>query len=335
MHRLGLALLLLSITFVGSSAQDADNQTLQISVLPVLNTMPLFVAQSEGLYEEAGVTVELIPFNSARDRQIAPQTGNVDGANTDMVGVVLLSIAGSDIKIVRHDAFTEQFRYFSVIANADSGITTADELIAALQDNSAQLATASNTIIEYLTTTMLRAAGYEPQRDDYLEISAIPVRLEQLAAGTVAAATLPEPLTTLASNVQGGAVILSDNDATDFIPTVIAFRQQTLNEKPEAVRAFLAAYEEAVELINDDPEAYRDTPVQVPDPVRETYTIPQFVTARVPSEEQTQAVVDWMRDQDLIDAQVDYIDIVDASFLPETEPEPEPEPAATEAATDD
>ena len=299
----------------GSTTEESADADLKIAVLPVLNTMPLFVAQQEGFYEELGVKVELVPVQSARDRQIALQSGEVDGANTDLIGVVLLVNAGSETKVVRHDSFTSDYHYFSVIAGKESGIASSEDLIAALQANEAQIAISNNTIIEYLTTTMLRQAGYEVNPDDYLEIAAIPVRLEQLAQGSVPAATLPEPLTTLATTIQGGTTILSDSDI-DFVPTVLAFNQSVLNDKPEAVKAFLQAYEKAVEAINSDPDAYRDAPIQVPDPVRPTYAVPQFLTARVPSEAEAQAVMDWMVERELIDEAIGYEAVVDGSFLP-------------------
>lgn len=297
--------------------QPAEAPTLRIAVLPVLNSMPLFVAESEGLFDAEGVNVELIPFDSALNRQTALAAGEVDGAQTDLQGVVLLAAGGVPIKAVRHDSFTSDFRYFAIVAGASSGITDTAGLIAALEADTAQIAISNNTIIEYLTTSMLRGAGYEPDlATDYIEVAAIPIRLEQLAAGTVATANLPEPLVTLASGLQGGTVILDDT-GIGFVPTVVAFRAEALAlNNGEAVRAFLRAYEEAVNRINTDPEAYRNVEVQVPDPIRATYTVPQFVSARVPTEAEAGSVLNWMVERGLIDTAPAYADIIDGSYLP-------------------
>jgi len=308
--------LLLVLAITPATAQDDAEPDLKIAVLPVLNTMPLFVAQGENLYEEEGITVEMIPFESARDQSIALQSEQVDGANTDMMVLTLLVNGGTDLKAVWHDAFTGDYSFFAVVAGKDSGIEDIDGLVEALKAGDAQIAISNNTIIEYLTTAMLRGAGYDPDRDTYVEISAIPVRLEQLAQGTVAAATLPEPLVTLATTVQSGTTIIDDT-VIDFIPTVLVFSQATLDDKPEAVAAFLRAYEHAVELINENPDDFRYTEVRVPDPVRETYTVPQFLTASVPTEEETTLVMDWMIERGMIDEAVPYERLVDDSFLPE------------------
>jgi NitT/TauT family transport system substrate-binding protein len=326
MNAKNLGFLLLVVIVIGllslpviSSAQETDDDlpTLKIAVLPVLNTLPLYVAETEGFYAEQGVTVELIPFDSARDRQIALQTGEVDGANTDLQGVILLVNGGFDVTAVRMEPIEQA--YFSIVAGAESGIETIDDL------RGVPIAISTNTIIEYLTTEMLLAAGFTEDEIVYEDVPAIPIRLELLNGGQVAAATLPEPLTTLSVNLQGGILIASDADAM-VVPTVLAFNGDVLEENAEAVTAFLAAYEQAVNAINADPEAYRDVMVEniiMPPPLQPTFPVPTFPTAVVPSEEEAQLVMDWMLSVELIEEALAYDSIIDATFLPEVEAAPE------------
>ncbi len=328
-------LLIILLAVAGASAQDAtptpdpNLPTLRIGVLPVLNTIPLFVAQEQGFYVEEGVNVELIPFQSADQQGQAIEAGELDGVNTDMVRVISRAASDSEVKfvVIRHDAPLGA-PYFAIVANKDSGIASVEDLVAALEDGETQIAISSNSIIEYLTTQMLLSAGYEPTANTYTEVPAIPVRLELLNEGTVTTATLPEPLVTFTTTIQGNTFIIADADVTDFIPTVLAFDQTLIEENPEALAAFLRAYERAVTLINENPDDFRDTPIQVPDPVRATYTVPQFVTARVPSEEETAAVVDWMLERGYLEESIAYEDLVNGSLLPDVEPSPE----ATESA---
>lgn len=303
-----LAALLLLTAAIPAGAQELP--TLRIAILPVLNTLPLHVAQAEGFYAEEGVNVELIPFDSARDRQIALQTGEVEGANTDLQGVILLVNGGFDVRAVRSEPTLEP--YFSIVAGANSGVETIDDL------RGVPIAISENTIIEYLTTEMLLNAGFSPDEIVYEEVPAIPVRLELLNTGQVAAATLPEPLTTLAVNLQGGRLIANDGDAA-FVPTVLAFNGAVLDEQPDAVRAFLAAYERAVAAINSNPEAYRDVMnanINIPAPLQATFPVPTFPIAGVPTEDQTALVQDWMVSAGLIPAALPYESLVDGSFLP-------------------
>lgn len=301
------------------AAQDDDGgqpSRLRIAVLPVLNTLPLYVAQAEGFYAEYDLDVELVPFNSSRDRQIALQTGNVDGANTDLQGVILLVNGGFDVRAVRMEPINEP--YFSIVAGASSGITTIDDL------RGKTIAISRNTIIEYLTTEMLLNAGFAPDEIVYEDVPDIAVRLELVNGGQVAAATLPEPMTTLAVTLQGATLIASDADAA-VVPTVLAFNGTTLDEYGDLVAAFLMAFEKAVDAINADPERYRDVMnanIRIPEPLQATFPVPTFPTAVVPSEAEAQLVLDWMLDVELIEEAPAYTALVDARFLPDV-PKPE------------
>jgi len=291
-----------------------SDEVLRVGVLPVLNTLPIFVAAEAGFYDELGVTVEIVPIESARDRAIAQQAGEIDVANSDAIGTILQVNGGDQVKIVRHDTFTADYRFFSIVTGAASGLTTLDELTVALAADEAQIAIAQNTITEYLATAMLRAAGYEPEANDYLEIAAIPIRLEQIAQGTVAAGLLPEPLTTLATNMQGGTAVVDDN-GIGFIPVTLTVNQSTIDTRSSDVCAFLKAYELAVQAIAANPEEYRENPIRIPDPVRPLYIIPQFEAPRVPSAEELQRVSNWMSERGLIDGPVAYADLVDDRYI--------------------
>lgn len=316
MKRVLLAVLILTLLLAtfGAMAQDdvdsADLPTLRIAVLPVLNTLPLYVAQAENFYAEAGVNVELIPFNAARDQQIALQAGEVDGANTDMAVLTLLVNGGVDLRAVRLEPI--QGRYFSIVAGANSGIETLDDL------RGVPIAISQNTIIEYLTTEILRNAGFSDDEIVYEEVPQIPVRLELINTGQVAAGTLPEPLTTLAVEIQGATLVGSDEVAA-FVPTVLAFSVDVLTEQPEAIFAFLEAYERAVIALEQDPEAYRDVMNannRIPEPLQGSYPIPSFPRAVVPTPEQTALVVDWMVSVGLLTEPLAYEQLVTVEFLP-------------------
>jgi NitT/TauT family transport system substrate-binding protein len=309
-----LCITLLTFAFA-QTCPEPTGAVLNVGVLPVLNALPTYIAQQEGLFEQYGVNVNLVSVDSGRDRTIAMQAGQIDVGNSDAVAHVLQVAGGQEVKIVRHDTFTPDFRFFSIVAGAQSGIASVEDLIAALEADTAQIAISQNTLIEYLATAMLRDAGYEPEADDYTEVAAIPLRLELLAQGQVAAALLPEPLTTLATTLQGGTALLDDS-ALEFVPVTLSVNQNVIDERPGDVCAYLQAYDDAVALINADPEAYRQNDVRVPDPVRGTYTIPQFADFRVPSEVEMRQVLDWMLAAGLLEDAPAYEDLVDGQFVP-------------------
>jgi len=315
LRRLTVLLTLLASTALAQRCEPLTGTPLRVGVLPVMNTLPLFVAEQEGFYEAHGVNVELVPVESARDRSIGLQTGQLDVGNNDVMGAVLQVAGGDELKIVRHDSFEAGVRFFSIVTSAESGLDTAEKLISALQAGEAQVAIGHNTVTEYMASKLLQDAGYTPEPEDYLEVSAIPLRLEHMAQGLVAAALLPEPLTTLAVETQGASAVLQDS-STEFVPVALTVTQVALDERPGDVCAFLAAYEQAAQAINADPEAYRHNEIRIPEPIIGSYEVPTFAAPRVPTQEEIALVQEWMVTVGMIDEAVPYEELVDGRFMP-------------------
>lgn len=312
---MALLFVMIGTGFAGAQqCQAASGLPLRIGVLPVMNTLPLFVAESDGFYADHGIEVELVPIESARDRSIGLQTGQLDIGNNDVMGATLQVAAGDNLKIIRHDPFTAGVPFFSIVVRSDLGLETPSEFITALSEGKIQIAVGHNTVTEYMTSRLLRDHGYNPRPGDYIEVSAIPLRLEQLMQGTVGAALLPEPLTSLAVETGIGTPLFQDS-STDFVPVVLTARQQVINERPGDLCRFLAAYEDAVFAINSNPEDYRFNDIRIPDPIIESYVVPTFAAARVPNREEIQSVIDWMIETNMLDQEVSYDQLVDGQFI--------------------
>jgi ABC-type nitrate/sulfonate/bicarbonate transport system substrate-binding protein len=57
----------------------AEMVTLKLALLRILDTLPMYVAQQEGLFEAKGVKVEFIPAASAAERDQIITAGQADG----------------------------------------------------------------------------------------------------------------------------------------------------------------------------------------------------------------------------------------------------------------
>ena len=307
---LGLLLLALCLGAPLLAQDDPARPDLRIGVLPVLNTLPLYVAQEAGYFEAEGVSVELVPFQSGLDRQTALLAGATDASNDDLIGVLLLNAGGVDVRVVRHDPPAEVF--FALVAGPESELESAADLAGA------SVGISHNTLIQYLTDAMLARVDMSADEVEYVEIAEIPVRYQLLLQGQIDAATLPEPL--IQATLGAGGRVLIDDAALGYVPTVLSFRADTLAEKGEKVRAFLLAYERAVAAINADAEAFREVMgahIQMPPPLIPILPVPTFFAASVPSAEDFAAVQDWALGIGLLEAALLYEDVVDGSFLPE------------------
>ncbi|HEX2988620.1 MAG TPA: hypothetical protein VHS06_10680, partial [Chloroflexota bacterium] len=149
-------------------------------------------------------------------------------------------------------------------------------------------------------------------------VTKIPVRTEMLAKGQLQAATLPEPLASLA--IQQGARLVIDDSKTGTGQSVITFRQEVVSKNPDAVRRFLAAYEQGVKRIEAAPESYRDLLVdkaKVPDSLRNSLRMPSYPRAQLSTREELADVVSWMVERKLLDQPIPYEKLVAEGLLPQ------------------
>jgi NitT/TauT family transport system substrate-binding protein len=112
------------------------------------------------------------------------------------------------------------------------------------------------TVIEYITYRLLVDAGLQPSDVKTTNVIKIADRMQLLGSGQLKAATLPEPLATLAEQ-QGAVRLVPDARNPDHSNSVISFAAQALKDKPQTVRKFLAAYEKGVSDINADPTQWQ------------------------------------------------------------------------------
>jgi NitT/TauT family transport system substrate-binding protein len=100
---------------------------------------------------------------------------------------------------------------------------------------------------------------------------------------------------------------------------VYSFRKETLDTNPEAVKAFLAAIEEAVALINADSTKYTSLLSDkglVPPPLLETFKVPPFPAGAIPSEEEWNDALGWAKEKEMLTVDVSYADSVNGTLLP-------------------
>jgi NitT/TauT family transport system substrate-binding protein len=286
--------------------------TLKVGLLPLLETLPVWVGIQEGHFQAEGLHVEPILFASAVERDAALQTKQIDGELTDLVSAALLNKDTTNVKVVR-TAFvaTPEMAMISLLVPSKSDTGS----LAGLKGK--QIGISHNSVMEYVADQLLIAGGVNPSEVQKVEVSKIPVRLEMLSQGQIDGAVLPEPLASLAR--KQGARLLADDRQGKYGQSVWVMRQELLTERPGTVRAFLKAYEKATNAIANSPEQYRSlliTKANLPEPIKDTFGIPRLPEASVPSRSDTLNVVRWMVEHKLLDKPLDYEQVVDMAFLP-------------------
>lgn len=308
-----LVAVLLTSVLAGCVPTPTEDGKLKVALIPVLDTIPVFIAQQNGYFAEQGIEVETVSAKSPQERDVFIQTGQVDGVLTDLQGVGLLNKEGVKVKAV----YTSRRPYpdaplFRILAGPQTNISTPADL------KGVQIGISLNTTIEYLTDRILAAEGLKPEEIAKLEVGAITIRFEQLMNGNIQAAVLPDPLAQGAI-AAGAKLVVDDAKYAEMSQSVLTFSADTLKNKPTTVKKFLVAWEKAVQGLNANPEKYRSVLIEqgrVPKSIQDSYQMPPFPGRGVPSQSQVADVVAWLKAKGLITRDIPYTEMVDTSFLP-------------------
>ncbi len=307
------SLLLVACQMPAQSAPAREIPTLRLGLLPVVDALPLHVAARNGYFEEAGVRVELLEFSSAVERDSAIQARQLDAQLNDLVATLLLNQGGQQLTVVRK-AYQGNPRMPMMYILAGPGGRLSDAT--ALTGKS--LALSSNSVIEYTSERILQGQGVATNLVQYTEVTRIPVRYEMLMQKQVAAATLPDPFASLA--LVEGAALLADDGATRAGQSIISVRSDYLAANPQAVNAFLQAYERAVQAIAAEPARYKPLLVEqarLPARIVDSFQVPTYPKASVPTVAEVEDVVAWMLAKQLLSVAPAYADLVHPGLLPQ------------------
>lgn len=309
-----MVLLLTLATLTGCAkekAEEGQKETgdlgqLKIGVLPVEDTLPLWVAEKNGYFTQENIQVELINFQSPVEQGNAMQSGEMNGIQTDMIVAALLKDSGLDLKITSITlGVTPEEGRFAIVASPKSEIKSVQDL------KGKSIGISYNSIIEYVTDGLLKEAGMDPDEVKKTSIPKIPVRMEMLFSNQIDAIVVPDPLVTFAE-FKGGKIIAQDSK-TNLSQAVLAFDQKTLDENKRAVEAFYRAYTKAVDDLNNHPADYKELLIKnanIPEPIAEDYSIQRYPKPQVPGEEDVNNILEWMNKKELLKNELKYGDLV-------------------------
>ena len=308
-----IVLALFSLLLVLSACTPRAPETLKIAVLPIIDTLPMYVAQQEGLFAKHGVHVEFIPVASAPERDQLIAAGGADGTINETLAVMLFNKENVQMQVVRYALRpTEGNGHFFILASAKSGISSVDGL------KGVEIGVSQGTVIEYVTERLLQADGFSSEEIKTIAVPKIPDRMALLASGELPAGVMPDPLASLVVS-QGGVVVADDSGHPEYGFSVISFRKPVIDANPEAVKGFLKAIEEATGLLNADPAKYKNLLSEqklVPPPLMESYQVPVFPTAGVPTAQEWTDALSWLKEKGILATDIAYEDSVNASLLP-------------------
>jgi NitT/TauT family transport system substrate-binding protein len=223
-----------------------EKTTLNVAVVPAVDSAGFFVALHEGLFKRQGLTINYTPATSS-DTVINQQVAG----KYDITG-------GNYVSYIQH--YVQDHQQLEIVAEGS-----------VMQEGSQAIYTLPTSKIKNLAELKGQVLGINaPHNINYLLAASVltengvtlgnvqfpaqpipfPIMAQQLAAGKIAAAAMPEPFATAAEQ-QYGAVKLADlnQGATEEFPIqgYVATRAWA-EANPNTLKAFVAALEQGQEI---------------------------------------------------------------------------------------
>lgn len=289
----------------------------RIGTMPTEDFLPMWAAEKDGLFADAGVGVELLTFDSAQALSAAIASGDVDMAMTDIMRAAKLTESGTpvDLEWVTLGETADQ-GVFGILAPADAPYDDLREMEAWFanpagdgQGEEARFDAAdvrgvgvgANTVPEYVFDMLCEEAGVTLPSE---EVASLPERYGLVASGQLPGAALPASLLRL-GEAQGMKVVADDSTGENLSQSVMVARAGWAADNAEALSKVAQAWDAAVKAIGADPAAYAPLLAEkanLNEAIASDYPVSTYPAASRdgrlvhPKESMVQPVLAWMGD---------------------------------------
>ena len=259
------ALLLAACGGPDTGGGDGDLPTIQIASAPNVFLAALWVAQDKGYFEEEGVNVEVVEIEAGTDSVAALVSGNAQVADVGFDDLLELASEGETGLVMVQNILNRVT--LTTVMNPDlaaelgvSRESPIEERYAALEGLRIGITSPGAPTDKYMRY-YLRQAGLDPDQDaEIIAIGGGSSLLAALESDQIDVFHLSPPSPYVAE-AEGFGTVLIDGPAgdveefSDFLYIAWAANREWAETNPDAMTAFNAALDRAMEDIAADPEA--------------------------------------------------------------------------------
>lgn len=280
---------------------EPEVSELRVGLIPIVDVAPVYIAQSEGIFEEEGLTVEVQDGVGGAAIIPAMIAGELDVSFGNYVSMILAENEGLGLALVAEgnravDGFS------GVFVLPDSDIQEAADL-----EGATVAVNTLNNVGTVAISAVLEEQGVDPESIEFIEVP-FPEMGATLERGDVDAIWVVEPFT---SNVQATLdareIIDPFSGPTEGLPVAgYAVTADFAEENPNTVAAFRRAIEAASQMASDDPDLVTEALLsytEIPEEAAGGVTQPEWVASLDPNE--VQRVSDLMADYGFLDEPLD------------------------------
>lgn len=312
------------------TAGSAAAERLQVGVLKLVSSGPVFMAQDLGYFRDAGLEVEFKFFEAAQPVAVATVAGDVDiGVTGVTAGFYNLAGKGA-LKIIAASAREETgYKLVAVVASrkaADAGLKTLEDL-----PGRAAAVTQVGSTFHYSLGLLAEKHGFDIGKVRVVPMLSLPNLVSAVKGSQVDAAIMPATAATplVAAN---DAVLIGWADETPWQVTAMFTAPKTIERRRAAVEKFVAAYQRGTQAFHTTflAKGPDGKPVPGPDAEANLAIISKYTGQSVDSVRASIPYVDpkgrllvndiyrqvrWYQGQKLVDPGVDAAAILDLTFV--------------------
>ena len=233
----------------------AETTTLNVGVVPAMDSAGFFVALNDGLFAKEGLTINYTPATSSETAITQQLAGKLQISAGNYVSYIQAAVSGAPLEIVSEGSVMQQGAQ-TIFVMPKSHITSLSQLKGKLIG-----VNAPDNIDYLLDVSVLKENGIDAQQVKFPTVKdkaaakydgaiPFPFMAQDLADGEVAAATMPEPFASIAEQ-DFGAVPLADLNqgaTTDFPIEGYVVTKAWAAANPNTLRRFLAALSAGQEI---------------------------------------------------------------------------------------
>ena len=238
-----------------------ETQTISVAFTPSFPALPQYVAQAEGLYADHGLEVEAVQVAAGPEMGAAMIGGDIAFAGNIPNNQITLIEAGFDVVGVAQQV-SNQFFDIAVASGFDlAGATEWQDVMKALEGANIGVV-ANGAAAEDIARSLFDAAGVSPDAQTYIATGLPDTTLAALINGQVDAAINFDPLFVLAEQqgvaTQPFSLRAGEGPEELLWPSLlVTVSREYAEANPDVVRAYVAATNEAIEVIQDPAQQER------------------------------------------------------------------------------
>jgi NitT/TauT family transport system substrate-binding protein len=225
----------------GTSSVQAETLTLAHSTW--VGYGPFYIARDKGFFEEEGVDIELQIMENTPLKMGALMAGHVD----------LVASTADEFPIYMKPGRVLKYILAVDNSNGGDGVVSNKDIMTVADLRGKKVAFEEGSVSQFFINALLLEAGMTQDDIEMVNMTATDAGVA-FVAGRVDAAVTWEPHLTQGAKAEHGRLLVDSSEKPGLIVDVVAVTEETMREQGDELRAFVRAWQRALDFLESNPE---------------------------------------------------------------------------------